>query len=199
MTEREGGIAVLKLYCTDMRDADEMRAKRKGRSPQRGSAFGVSLLEYAVRDTWNMELPEMTPPGSGKPRFLNEDGKHFSISHSKTHVLVVLSDMPVGADLETRREISEKSMRMIMDGQELRDFDFFELWCLRESVYKLNGAGNLREILRFHRDGDRIVGPDESIWYQVLKGVDGCAGAVCMEQPFELPEINWVEISEICT
>ena len=35
---------MLKLYCADMRDADERRAKRKGRSPQRGSAFGVSLL-----------------------------------------------------------------------------------------------------------------------------------------------------------
>ena len=190
---------MLKLYCTDMRGADEMRAKRKGRSPQRGSAFGVSLLEYAVRDTWGMELPEMSPPGSGKPVFVAESDKHFSVSHSKSHVLVALSDVPVGADLETRREISEKSMRMIMNGQEFREFDFFELWCLRESVYKLNGAGNLREILRFHKDGDRIVGPDDSIYYQVIKGVEDCAGAVCMAQPFELPEINWVKISELCT
>lgn len=182
-----------------MRDANEVRAKRKGRSPQRGSAFGVSLLEYAVRDTWDMELPEMSPPGSGKPVFVGVEDKHFSVSHSKTHVLVALSDTPVGADLETRRDISEKNKRLIMNGQEFRDFDFFELWCLRESVYKLNGAGNLREVLRFHKDGDRIMGPDENIWYQVIKGVDGCAGAVCQDRPFELPELNWVEISELCT
>jgi len=190
---------VLKLYCTDMRDANELRARRKGRSPQRGSAFGVSLLEYAVRDTWDMDLPEMSPPGSGKPVFVGLEDKHFSVSHSKTHVLVALSDAPVGADLETRRDISEKSKRLIMNGQEFRDFDFFELWCLRESVYKLNGAGNLREILRFQKDGDRIMGPDDSIWYHVIKGVDGCAGAVCQDRPFELPELNWVEISELCT
>lgn len=190
---------MLKLYCTDMRDADERRAKRKGRSPQRGSAFGVSLLEYAVRDTWGMDLPEMSPPGSGKPVFVGETGKHFSVSHSKTHVLVALSDEPVGADLETRRDISEKSKRMIMNGQEMREFDFFELWCLRESVYKLNGAGNLREILRFHRDGDRIMGPDESIRYAVVKGVEGCAGAVCQARQFDLPAIEWVEIEKLCT
>lgn len=190
---------MLKLYCTDMRDADEMRSKRKGRSPQRGSAFGVSLLEYAVRDTWGMALPEMSPPGKGKPVFIGETEKHFSVSHSKTHVLVALSDVPVGADLETRREISEKSKQMIMNGQEQREFDFFELWCLRESVYKLNGAGNLREILRFHMDGERIMGPDDSIWYAVVKGVDGCAGAVCQAQRFELPEMIWVDIEKLCT
>lgn len=161
---------MLKLYCADMRGADELRAKRRGRSPQRGSAFGVSLLEYAVRDTWGMELPELSAPGTGKPVFVNCPDKHFSVSHSKTHVLVALSDAPVGADLETRREISQQSMQMIMNGQEMQEFDFFELWCLRESVYKLNGAGNLQEVLRFHREGDRIVGPDAEICYHVIRG-----------------------------
>lgn len=189
---------MLKLYITEMKDTNELRAKRKGRSPQRGSAFGVSLLEYAVADTWGMALPEMSPPGKGKPVFLHEPNKHFSVSHSKTHVLVALSDEPVGADLETRRPISEKSKRAIMNGQEYREFDFFELWCLRESVYKLNGAGNLREILRFHKDGGRIVGPDESIWYGVIKGVEGCAGAVCMAREFALPELIWVDIETLC-
>lgn len=189
---------MLKLYIADMKDVNELRAKRKGRSPQRGSAFGVSLLEYAVADTWGIALPEMSPPGKGKPVFVRETDKHFSVSHSKTHVLVALSDEPVGADLETRRPISEKSKRMIMNGQELREFDFFELWCLRESVYKLNGAGNLREILRFRMDGDRIMGPDADIWYGVIKGVDGCAGAVCQARAFDLPELIWVDIETLC-
>lgn len=190
---------MLKLYCADMREADERRAKRKGRSPQRGSAFGVSLLEYAVRDTWNMELPEISPPGTGKPVFIHHPDKHFSVTHSKSHVLVALSEAPIGADLETRREISENSKRMLMNGNEIKDFDFFDLWCLRESVYKLNGAGNLREVLRFHKDGDRILGPDLAIWYQVIDGVEGCAGAVCQAQEFARPEIQWINISELCT
>ncbi len=189
---------MLKLYIADMKDANEVRAKRKGRSPQRGSAFGVSLLEYAVADTWGISLPEMSPPGKGKPVFVDVPDKHFSVSHSKTHVLVALSDEPVGADLETRRPISDKSKRHIMNDQEFRDFDFFELWCLRESVYKLNGAGNLREILRFRKDGERIVGPDADIWYHVIKGVDGCAGAVCQARGFDLPELIWVDIEKLC-
>lgn len=189
---------MLKLYCTEMGETNELLSKHKGRSPQRGSAFGVSLLEYAVQDTWGIELPVITPPGTGKPVFPNEPEKHFSVSHSKTHVMVALSDAPVGIDVETRREVSEKSMRMIMDGQEFRDFDFFELWCLRESVYKLNGAGNLREILRFSKEGGRIIGPDPDIWYQVINGIDGCAGAVCQARPFDLPDIQWVDIKQLC-
>ena len=190
---------MLKLYITDMRGADEMRSKRKGRSPQRGSAFGQSLLEYAVRDTWNMELPELTPPGSGKPLFVGQQNKHFSVSHSKTHVLVALSDVPVGVDVETRRQVSEQSMKLIMDGNELESFDFFDLWCLRESVYKLNGAGNLRAVLRFGKEGDRIVGPDPKVWYRLIEGIDGCGGAVCMEQKFDLPPLIWVDIAKLCT
>jgi len=189
---------MLKLYCTDMRGADEMRSKRKGRSPQRGSAFGVALLEYAVRDTWGIDLPEITPPG-GKPTFVHAPEKHFSVSHSKTHVLVAVSDAPVGADVETRREISEQSMRAIMNGQEFEQFDFFELWCLRESVYKLNGAGNLRQVLRFAREDGRIVGPDREIRYAVIHGIDGCAAAVCQAEDFVLPELHWVDIAELCT
>ena len=189
---------MLKLYIADMRDANEVRAKRKGRSPQRGSAFGVSLLEYAVADTWGIALPEMSPPGKGKPVFVHETEKHFSVSHSKTHVLVALSDAPVGADLETRRPISERNKRLLMEDEEYRDFDFFELWCLREGVYKLNGAGNLREVLRFRMDGDRIVGPDEGIWYHVIKGIEGCAGAVCQAREFDLPEMIWVDIETLC-
>jgi hypothetical protein len=63
---------MLKIYIAEMKDANEVRAKRKGRSPQRGSAFGVSLLEYAVADTWGIDLPEMSPPGKGKPVFVHE-------------------------------------------------------------------------------------------------------------------------------
>ena len=47
-------------------------------------------------------------------------------------------------------------------------------------------------------DGERIVDPDEGIWYQVIKGVEGCAGAICQAQPFEMPELIWVDIESLC-
>ena len=61
---------MLAIYCTDIRGADERKARQRPRSPQKGSAFGVSLLEYAVWQEWRVPLPELSPPGQGKPVFL---------------------------------------------------------------------------------------------------------------------------------
>ncbi len=189
---------MLALFCTDIRNADERMARRKGRSPQKGSAFGISLLEVAVRATWGIDLPEIVPPMGGKPAFAAEAGKFFSISHTKTHVMVALSDRPVGVDVETHREISEASARSLMDEVEAETFDFFELWCLRESLYKLNGAGNLREVLRFRRQGEQILYPVPDVYGRLISGIEGCSAAVCQENPFDLPEVQWVDVQRLC-
>ena len=192
-----GDGKMLALFCTDIRNADEHRARQKPRSPQKGSAFGVSLLEEAVAAVWQMPLPEMTPPGHGKPGFVNDTEHFFSISHSKTHVLVAVSDAPVGCDVETHREISESSAHSLMDEVEREQFNFFDLWCLREGLYKLNGAGNLREVLRFRRDGERIIFPVPNVTGYLIPGIEGCSAIVCQERPFELPELQWVDVEKL--
>lgn len=188
---------MLAIYCTDIRGADERRARQKPRSPQKGSAFGVSLLEYAVRREWQIPLPELTPPGHGKPTFPQEPEKHFSISHTDTHVMVALSDAPVGADVQTRRKITEQSARVLMDDTEWAQFEFHDLWCLRESLYKLNGAGHLREVLRFRRQGDAILFPVAGVTGYLISGLEGCAAAVCQERSFVLPALQWVKVEEL--
>lgn len=189
---------MLELFCADIRQADERRARRKGRSPQKGSAFGVSLLEYAVRQVWNMDLPEMTPPGKGKPEFIGVSDMHFSVSHGKTHVLVAVSDAPVGVDVETHRDITDASAKVLMDEEEQEQFNFFDLWCLRESLFKFNGAGGLRQVLRFRRDGEKLIYPVPNVTGQLINGIEGCSAAVCREQEFILPEIHWVDAEKLC-
>lgn len=188
---------MLGLYCTDIRGAEERRARQKGRSPQRGSAFGVSLLEYAVKAAWDIPLPELTPSNGTKPEFMGAPGKYFSISHTDTHVLVALSDAPVGVDVQTRRPITDESARMLMDDEEWEQFDFHDLWCLRESLYKLNGAGHLRDVLRFRRDGDTLIYPVAGVTGALIHGIEGCAAAVCQERDFVLPELQWVDVSAL--
>ena len=193
-----GGRQMLALYCSDIRHADERKARQLPRSPQKGSAFGVSLLEYAVLRQWNLPLPALTPPGHGKPAFADMPGKYFSISHTNTHVMVALSEAPVGVDIQTRREITEQSARALMDDTEWEQFDFHDLWCLRESLYKLNGAGNLRDVLRFRRTENGIVFPVPGVTGFLISGIEGCAAAVCQEQSFLLPGVNWVDAAELC-
>ncbi len=188
---------MLAIYCTDIRGADERKARQRPRSPQKGSAFGVSLLEYAVWQEWRVPLPELSPPGQGKPVFLSEPEKHFSISHTDTHVLVALSDAPVGADVQTRRSITEQSARVLMDDTEWVQFEFHDLWCLRESLYKLNGAGHLREVLRFRRTEDEILFPVPGVMGYLISGLEGCAAAVCQERHFVLPGLRWADAAEL--
>ena len=189
---------MLELFCADIREADERRARRRGRSPQRGSAFGISLLEYAVGQVWQMELPEIVPPMGGKPEFAGTEGMYFSISHAKSHVLVAVSDAPVGVDVETHREISDNSAQALMDEQEREQFNFFDLWCLREALFKLNGAGHLREVLRFRRAGEEIVSPVPGVTCRLLGEVPGCSGALCQERAFQVPPIHWVDWEALC-
>lgn len=188
---------MIELFCTDIRGADERRAKRKGRSPQRGSAFGMSLLEYAVNVVWHVPMPELTPADGSKPEFIGDTGMYFSISHTDTHVMVALSDAPVGVDVQTHRNITKQSADMLMDELERAQFSFYDLWCLRESLYKLNGAGHLRNVLRFRREGNTLIYPVPGVMGALIDGVEGCSAAVCQERNFVLPEIRWVEVREL--
>ena len=60
--------------------------------------------------------------------------------------------MPVGADVQLRDGRGERLAERLMSEKEREDFDFYELWSLRESLYKLTGEGSLRD-MRFEQIG----------------------------------------------
>ena len=92
------------------------------------------------------ELPQIGALETGKPYFMDRPGWHFSVSHSRTHVLCALSEFPVGVDVETRREMSPAHILRLTRGFDPGELDVFELWVLRESLYKLTGRGDLRSM-----------------------------------------------------
>jgi len=157
----------MKVYC----------APRGG---ENGSAAVYSLLEYAFRTEYGgAALPEIKKTPNGKPYFPDKRDIYFSLSHSRTHVLCVLSCNPVGADIESPRLISERVMRFFCSPGELALFDPLDLWVLKESYIKLIG-GTLPMIktLRFSREGDEIVAPDKDAISR-LYSINGCRAAVC--------------------
>lgn len=189
----------MRLYCTEIGGAEGRRARLPGRSPGPGSAFGVSLLAYAAGDYWGAkDLPAVETAETGRPYFPLWPGRCFSISHSRSHVLVAVSDFPVGADIETRRERPLKLIEKLTTPREREDFDFFELWVLRESLFKLTGRGDLRS-MRFARENGVIVPPAAGACCRLYGDIPGCAAAVsCFCGDF--PEsVTMVDISEICT
>ena len=169
---------MLLLYC-DTRGEDEKKAVCPPRSGRTGSAFGASLLALAARRYFGMEgLPEITEDSRGKPFFSGFPQAHFSLSHSRGHVLCAVSDAPVGVDIEFHRPLRAGTADKLMSQEEMRDFDFFELWTLRESFYKLTGEGSLKST-RFRLENGRPVAPKEGVFCRLYGGIEGVSAAMC--------------------
>jgi len=187
----------MELFCTDIRGLDETRALYPGRSPRRGSAFGVSLLAYAVKQVWGAELPQIGALETGKPYFMDRPGWHFSVSHSRTHVLCALSEFPVGVDVETRREMSPAHILRLTRGFDPGELDVFELWVLRESLYKLTGRGDLRSMPFSMKEGV-IYPPVPDVSCRLYEDIPGCAAAVCSFHGAFPEKIKFVPPRFIC-
>ncbi len=80
---------------------------------------------------------------NGKPHLY--DGKYISISHSFQYSGVVISDHPVGIDIEKQRPKIKKIANKFIDYEfqylDLKKPDCINLltiiWCIKESLYKL--------------------------------------------------------------
>ena len=86
----------------------------------------------------------------GKPVFAEPGAPYFSISHSGNLAVVVISDAPVGIDIEGGRTVNESVVRKafapedaewILSGQsdEIRTERFLRGWTLKESYAKMKG------------------------------------------------------------
>ena len=77
------------------------------------------------------------------------EGVDFSISHCKNAIAVVLSDRPVGVDVESFRHAEEALLRRTMNPEEQGEVRaaadpaeaFTRLWTRKEAVLKLRGTG----------------------------------------------------------
>jgi len=172
----------MKIYCASRNGLD-------------GSAAVYSLLRYAFCIEYgDRDLPRIDKTPNGKPYFRDRCDIHFSLSHSRTHVLCALSNEPVGADIESPRQLNERVIRFFCSPEELIMFDPLDLWVLKESYIKLVGGtmAMLKE-LRFSREGDTILAPDNAV-KSGLYSIDGCRAAICSigkPPPASIESVNW--------
>lgn len=169
---------MLKLYYADIRGLSDADALYPPHSEAQGSALGVSLLAYAYRDCASLNPRHFFRTLLGNPYIRDDLRLHYSVSHSKTHVLVAVSDKPVGVDTETHRRVPLSMVEKLTTPAEQASFPFFDTWVLRESYYKLTGKGDLRT-LRFYRRGEKIVPPDGEVVCHLYHDIEGSSAAVC--------------------
>ena len=174
----------MRLYYADIRAVDEKDALYPPLSERRGSAFGVSLLAEAYRDYAGTQLPKIVRLLTGKPVSPEIPEYHYSISHSKTHVMVALSKHPVGADTETHRLLRQATIEKLTTPAELAGLPFFDIWVLRESLYKLTNRGDLRT-MRFYKKDGKIIPPEEGVFCRLYSDIEGSSTAVsCYDGDF---------------
>ena len=149
-----------------------------------GSAAAYALLGRAYRSEYGGTLPKIVKTPNGKPYFPAKPDIHFSLSHSRTHVLCVLSDMPVGADIESPRIVSGRAAKYFGSPEELSDFDPLDLWVLKESCIKLVGGTLLLvKSIHFSYENGKILTPDMSSFsklpiFSKLYRICGCRAAI---------------------
>ena len=83
-----------------------------------------------------------------------EDGPYFSISHCKQGIAVVVSDQPVGIDIEGMRKVDDGLVRKTMNVEEQAQIaaaanpeqEFIRLWTQKEANVKMQGTGIISEM-----------------------------------------------------
>ena len=102
----------------------------------------------------------------GKPVFAEPGAPYFSISHTANLAVVVISDAPVGIDIEGGREVSEGVVRrafapgdaewiLSAPDAESRQERFLRGWTLKESYVKMLGESVFSDELPvLFKDGD---------------------------------------------
>lgn len=109
------------------------------------------LLAYALRKEYDLTLHDCMIGKTcyGKPYFINYPHICFNISHCSAGVACIISNMPVGIDIETtripndciiKRVLSEQELRMLVQNENI-GVAFSTMWTLKESWVKALGYG----------------------------------------------------------
>lgn len=149
---------------------------------KRADAYG--LLRFAYERLCGDPCPEIEKTAEGKPFFPSRPGVHFSISHTQGRVMVCIADGPCGCDTQLIRPVRENVLRRVCADGELADFDFFELWAMKESFIKLRGVFIPYREMPFRRADGLIRAPDPAV-HTRLYPAPGFMSAVCALEPPE--------------
>lgn len=114
------------------------------------------------------ESVEIVRENGKKPRF-DFDGVHFNLSHSHGVMMLGISHVPIGVDIEKVRDV-DFSKFTFLDAQNREEF--FEKWTERESYLKFIGEG----LTRFRRE---IPADAHFEHFDVYDGYHAC---VCAEE-----------------
>ena len=142
-----------------LRDISEQRRKQalkfRHEQGQRLCVLAYQLLKQCLWQEYGItENPVFDYNEHGKPSIVGHPEIFFNLSHCKEAVVCVVSDRPVGVDVESFREPKESLVRYTMNEAEIREIEssddpaatFIRLWTMKEATLKLIGTGISNDI-----------------------------------------------------
>ncbi|MBO4678962.1 MAG: 4'-phosphopantetheinyl transferase superfamily protein [Lachnospiraceae bacterium] len=186
----------------------------KLKMPKCRSLAAGALLKKALSDAglsgtdYHIETTE-----TGKPilKGAGASSVFFNLSHSGERAMCVISDCPVGCDVETVKEktrnvadryFTESEAKLVAENSEI----FTRLWTLKESFVKTTGEGLARPLDSFSFDFDETdairgvegdgIEPGTYSFYE-WNFNDGYWYAACVQGQGLTPEVEWVDLSSV--
>ncbi|MEO4052748.1 4'-phosphopantetheinyl transferase superfamily protein [Solibacillus sp. CAU 1738] len=117
------------------------------------SILAEVLLRHSLKKNFGIthDQIQFTNNQYGKPNLKNFDQIHFNLAHSGDWVVCVVSDAPIGIDVEQITTIDMGIAKAYFTSREYKDIlsqpkdkqiqYFYKLWTLKESYVKAEGKG----------------------------------------------------------
>ena len=128
----------------------EQALKFKYEQGQRLCVLAYQLLKKGLQQEYGItENPVFVYNEHGKPSIEGHPEICFNLSHCKEAAICVISDQPIGVDVESIREYKESLVNYTMNDEEIAQIKsaeapaafFIRLWTMKESTMKLIGTG----------------------------------------------------------
>ena len=133
----------------------EQALKFKHELGKRLCVLAYQLLKRGLAEVYGIrENPVFEYNEHGKPMIVGHPEIFFNLSHCKEAAICVVSDQPVGVDVESVRSFNESLVRYTMNETEVKEIEsaedqavaFIRLWTMKESALKLIGTGISNEL-----------------------------------------------------
>ena len=128
----------------------EQALKFRHEQGQRLCVLAYQLLKQGLKEEYGIsENPIFEYNEHGKPSIVGHPDIFFNLSHCKEAVICVISDQPVGVDVESIREYKDSLVNYTMNEAEIAEIQqaenpasrFIRLWTMKEATMKLMGTG----------------------------------------------------------
>lgn len=162
------------------RQRREQALKFKYELCRKTCAAAYLLLREGLRKEYGILEPPVFEYGEhGKPMLSGYPHIHFNMSHCREAAICVVSDRPVGVDIESIREYKESLARYTMNDAEMErilnadrpDVEFIRLWTMKEAVLKLSGHGisdNMKHTLNGSETFETVINEKKGYIFSVI-------------------------------